>query len=96
MGVSATHLYRHVRERPVSNVDDDVGGSPMGHFLVLSGYLQGGRTFEVRDPQREDTFRRGGRYRLSFERLANAILLGDATYDAVLLELEPARRGRSA
>jgi hypothetical protein len=94
VGVSATHLYRHVRERPLTNADDAVGGSPMGHFLVLAGYREGGAAFEVRDPQREDTFRSGGRYRLAWHRLASAILLGDATYDAELLELEPPRRSR--
>lgn len=95
VGVSSTHLYRHVRERPRTNVDDDLGGSPMGHFVVLAGYRDGGRSFDVRDPQREDTFRCGGRYRISWERLSSSLLLGDVTYDAELLELAPPARSRS-
>jgi hypothetical protein len=88
-GLSSTHLYRHVRERPHDNVNDDVRGEPMGHFVVVAGYAQGGQTFFVRDPHRDVPFSRTGRYAVPAQRLVNAILLGDATYDAVLLETWP-------
>jgi Peptidase_C39 like family len=99
-GLSATHLYRRVRERPHDNVDDDIRGEPMGHFVVVAGYTQGGATFLVRDPHRDAPLSKTGRYAVPAQRLTNAILLGDSTYDAVLLELWPergpaGRRGRT-
>jgi hypothetical protein len=100
-GLSSTHLYQQVRERPEDNVDDDIRGEPMGHFVVIAGYARGGATFYVRDPHRHVPFNRSGRYAVGAERLISSILLGDSTYDAVLLELWPrggaARaRGRSS
>ena len=95
-GLSSTHLYRSVRERPADNVDDDVHGEPMGHFVVLAGYTQHGATFHVRDPHRDVPFSRSGRYTITAERLINAVLLGVSTYDAVLLEVWPRRARRSS
>ena len=88
-GLSATHLYQHVRERPDDNQDDDIRGEPMGHFVVVAGYAKDGTTFTVRDPQQDVPFHATGRYAVPAQRLVNAILLGDSTYDAVLLELWP-------
>ena len=90
-GLSATHLYRMARERhdPKTHelLDDDVGGDPVGHFVVISGYSQRGRRFTVRDPSAHAPTDRQGRVEVEAHRLINAILLGDLTYDAVLLEL---------
>lgn len=92
-GLSATYLYRMPRERhlPGSDelVDDDVGGDPVGHFVVISGYERWGRSFFVRDPSAHVPRSEDGRVRVDAQRLINAILLGDLTYDAVLLELWP-------
>jgi hypothetical protein len=99
-GLSATYLYGFARERWDADeggfVDDDVAGEPTGHFIVISGYSKWGRSLTVLDPLRhagpaghagtvED-----GRVVVGADRLINAILLGDATYDAVLLEAWPA------
>jgi hypothetical protein len=93
-GLSATHLYRTARERhrPDSGalVADDVAGEPTGHFVVISGYEHWGRRFIVRDPFEHVPVPEGGRQVVDAHRLINAILLGDATYDAVLLEIWPA------
>jgi hypothetical protein len=90
-GLSATHLYRMPRERhdPETHelLDDDIAGEPMGHFVVISGYGQRGRRFTVRDPSAHAPTARQGRVVVEAHRLINAILLGDLTYDAVLLEL---------
>jgi hypothetical protein len=100
-GLSATHLYRMPREsqEPGSAqlVDDDVGGDPVGHFVVISGYGRHGRRFTVRDPSAHGPSTADGRLEVEAQRLINSILLGDLTYDAVLLELWlPEREGRGA
>ena len=98
VGLSATYLYRFSRERWDERidrfVDDDVAGDPTGHFVVVVGYEHYGRRFTLRDPSEHVPVRDGGRVVVDAQRLINAILLGDATYDAVLLELWPdAREG---
>ena len=94
-GLSATYLYRYSRERWDTLTgrprDDDVRGEPTGHFVVISGYEQWGRRLVVRDPFEHVPNSDDGRLIVSAERLTNAILLGDVTYDAVLLEVWPAR-----
>lgn len=93
-GLSATHLYRMPRERhdPETDrlVDDDVAGDPTGHFVVIVGYEHWGRQFSVRDPSAHVPVSADGRQVVDAQRLINAILLGDLTYDAVLLEMWPA------
>lgn len=94
-GLSATYLYRYSRERwdiaTGRAMDDDVRGQPTGHFVVISGYEQWGRRLVVRDPFEHVPHSSDGRLVVDAERLTNAILLGDVTYDAVLLEVWPAR-----
>jgi hypothetical protein len=96
-GLSATHLYRMSRERhdPVSHelVEDDVAGDAVGHFVVIVGYEHWGRRFSVRDPSAHVPLSPDGRQVVDAQRLINAILLGDLTYDAVLLELWPGGDG---
>lgn len=93
-GLSATYLYGFARERwdEVNGrlVDDDVAGDPTGHFIVVSGYDDWGRRLTVLDPSEHVPATADGRLIVSAERLINSILLGDVTYDAVLLELWPA------
>lgn len=101
-GLSATYLYRMPREREAADgvlVADDVGGEPTGHFVVISGYEHWGRRFVLRDPSEHVPLisEEPDRQVVDAQRLINAILLGDLTYDAVLLELWPgdgARGGR--
>ena len=94
-GLSATYLYRYTRERWDSitrkAIDDDVRGEPTSHFVVISGYEQWGRRLVVRDPFEHVPNSDDGRLVVDAERLTNAILLGDVTYDAVLLEVWPPR-----
>jgi hypothetical protein len=93
-GLSATYLYGFQRERwdEVNGrlIDDDIAGDPTGHFIVVSGYDQWGRRLTVLDPSEHVPASPDGRLIVSAERLINSILLGDVTYDAVLLELWPA------
>jgi hypothetical protein len=93
-GLSATYLYRMPRERhdPVTHalLEDDVAGDAIGHFVVISGYEQWGRRFTVLDPSSHvPAPGERGRQVVDAQRLINAILLGDLTNDAVLLELWP-------
>lgn len=100
-GLSATYLYRYARERwdPMTDrlVDDDVRGEPTGHFVVISGYEQWGRKLIVLDPFEQIPPEPGDEEKLvvDADRLTNAILLGDVTYDAVLLEVWPAGEDRA-
>jgi hypothetical protein len=92
-GLSATYLYGFRRERWDEQsgrlIDDDIAGTPTGHFIVISGYDQWGRRFTVLDPSAHVPTSPDGRIIVGAERLINAIMLGDATYDAVLLEVWP-------
>jgi hypothetical protein len=97
-GLSATYLYGFRRERWDEDagrlVDDDIAGDPTGHFVVISGYDQWGRRLTVLDPSAHVPTSPDGRITVGSERLINAILLGDVTYDAVLLEVWPAGGAR--
>ncbi len=88
-GLNATHLYRTPRE--LGEEYDDVRGDPVGHFVVLSGYYPKTGRFLVRDPSTHIPFSRSGTYLVRAERLIAAILLGDITYDAVLLVMSPGK-----
>ena len=86
-GLSATYLYQIPRELGAEY--DDVRGDPVGHFVVVSGYDSDADRFLIRDPFRQIPFSVTGSYSVESTRLFSAILLGDLTYDAVLLELWP-------
>ncbi len=92
-GLSATYLYRQPRERwdvtTNRHVDDDIAGEPTGHFVVISGYANWGRRVTVVDPFEHAPVDATGLIQVDTDRLINAILLGDVTYDAVLLEVWP-------
>ncbi|MGE3636234.1 MAG: C39 family peptidase, partial [Sandaracinaceae bacterium] len=88
-GLSATYLYGIARDDPDTNVADDVGGEPAGHFVVIAGYREGGRRFVVSDPYKANPMAATQRYEVEERRLLNAILLGDVTYDGVLLMVDP-------
>ncbi|MCA9490525.1 MAG: hypothetical protein KC621_11400 [Myxococcales bacterium] len=87
-GMCATWFYREAREIPDTGAEDDVAGEPSGHFVVVAGYSGHGLHFHVRDPHPEVPDG-GGRQPVAAARLLTAILLGDLTHDAVLLEIAP-------
>ncbi len=91
-GLSATYLYRSMRELPETNDEDDVRGEPVGHFVVLTDYLPERREVLVADPYLRNPFARTGLYAVRLQRLINAVLLGIVTYDANLLVIEPGRQ----
>lgn len=91
-GLSATYLYRSSRERFTKqgeSIYDDIRGTPCGHFVVLCGYDDPKRLIVVADPHRENPISHDNYYKVSSNRLINAILLGVLTYDANLLIIQP-------
>lgn len=88
-GLSATYLYRAVRDIPETNEDDDIRGEPVGHFVVLTGYRRLKREVLIADPLQTNPLVGSRYYAVNVQRLINAILLGIMTYDANLLVIEP-------
>ncbi len=93
-GLSATFLYRSPREIPGTNLEDDVRGEPVGHFVVLCGYDPAAHEVRVADPMHPIPIASSHIYSVPIERVLGAILLGVLTYDANLLLIEP--DGRTA
>ena len=90
-GLSATYLYRAVRDIPETNEDDDVRGEPVGHFVVLTGYRKHPREVLIADPLQTNPLVGSRYYAVGAHRLIGAILLGTVTYDANLVIIEPKR-----
>ena len=93
-GLSATYLYRSQREyftRNGQSTEDDIRGTPCGHFVVLCGYDELHRRVVVADPTRKNPISYDNYYKVGINRLLNAIMLGVLTYDANLLILEPGK-----
>jgi peptidase C39-like protein len=88
-GLSATYLYREMRDVPETNRDDDVRGEPVGHFVVLTGYRRVTREVLIADPLQSNPLTGSRYYAVNTHRLIGAILLGTVTYDANLLVIEP-------
>ncbi|QHL86351.1 peptidase-C39 like family protein [Nibribacter ruber] len=93
-GLSATYLYNCARERTNErdeSIFDDVRGHPMGHFVVLAGFVddQDKEHVIVADPYQENPLFRNNYYNVPTPRLINAIMLGIVTYDANLLVIQP-------
>jgi hypothetical protein len=88
-GLSATYLYRAIRDIPDTNEDDDVRGEPVGHFVVLTGYRKDTREVLIADPLKTNPLVGTRYYAVKTHRLIGAILLGAVTYDANLLVIEP-------
>jgi hypothetical protein len=96
VGLSATFLYQESRERPhppddqgISGIPDDIGGLPVGHFVVLSGYDESEDVVLISDPLHPNPRSPDRSYWASLEHLTTAILLGIVTYDANLLVVQP-------
>ena len=92
--LSATYLYRSARERYTNGqcIYDDIRGTPCGHFVVLCGYDEPKRLVIVADPHRENPLSQDNYYKVSSNRLINAIMLGVLTYDANLLIIQPGNK----
>jgi hypothetical protein len=88
-GLSSTYLYRSVRENPDNDFDDDIAGSPTGHFVILCGYDRETREVLVADPYKKNPVSGDHYYTVSIARLLGAVLLGILTHDANLLIIEP-------
>jgi hypothetical protein len=89
-GLSATFLYETAREYEGPDgrsIHDDLQGTPMGHFVVLSG-LDAKRRILVSDPYPDNPVSRSNYYSVGTSRLIHSILLGIVTYDANLLVIE--------
>jgi hypothetical protein len=82
-GLSATYLYQCARE--LNNEFDDIRGTSMGHFVVLSGYDRKNKKVLVSDPYLPNPYSGKQKYHVSLDRVINAILLGVITYDANML-----------
>lgn len=92
-GLSATFLYREARERPLDMKPDDVGGDPVGHFVVLTGYQPATRQVLVTDPLHPNPLSQVHTYPVQMERVIGAIYLGVLTHDANLIVIEPREPG---
>ena len=88
-GLSSTYLYRSMRENPDNNLDDNIAGTPTGHFVVLCGYDKNNREVLVADPFKMNPVSNDHYYMVSIARLLGAVLLGILTHDANLLVIEP-------
>ncbi len=88
-GLSATYLYRAMREYGPHDEADDVRGTPGGHFVILAGYDRPERSVLVADP-----YGPSRDYWIKIDRAIGAILLGIVTHDANLLIIQPARGPR--
>ena len=83
-GLSATYLYRQMRET-ADCTEDDIVGQPVGHFVVVSGWDAHSRTVTINDPLRKNPISDTGTYKLPFTKFSNAVMLGILTYDENLL-----------
>lgn len=89
VGLSSTFLYRCAREDPVTTDFDDIGGSPAGHFLVLSGFDSDRDKVYLCDPYDEHPFGQGIGYEVDAHHFYAAVYLGVVTYDANFLIIHP-------
>lgn len=87
-GLSATYLYDCPRESSEGQ-DDDVGGDPVGHFVVIVADDPETGEVVVADPLHDNPRFAASHYRVGMHRLLGAILLGILTDDANLLVIEP-------
>ena len=87
-GLSATYLYQAPREQSDGR-EDDVGGQPVGHFVVVNGWHPEKREVLIADPFERNPYNPDGAYRVNVNRFINAVMLGIVSYDANLLLIRP-------
>lgn len=88
-GLSSTYLYQAIREYGPDDEDDDIRGTPAGHFVVLAGYDRKDREVLIADPLQSNPHSVTRRYSINIDRVIASILLGVLTYDANLIIIEP-------
>ncbi|MFU8811570.1 MAG: C39 family peptidase [Balneolaceae bacterium] len=88
-GLSATWLYRSMREFGPNSDYDDLRGEPAGHFVVLHGYEPKTREIYIADPIAKNPLGGGQYYKMKLDRVITAVLLGIVTYDANLIVITP-------
>jgi len=88
VGLSSTYLYQAPREQPDGR-EDDIGGQPVGHFVVANGWDAATREVVVTDPFESNPFNPDGEYRVDINRFISAVMLGIVSYDANLLLIRP-------
>jgi hypothetical protein len=89
-GLSSTYLYRSARESD-DGVTDDIGGHPVGHFVIIAGWDDARRRVLIVDPYQPNPYGATHEYWVGVDRVLAAILLGIVTHDANLLVIYPAR-----
>ena len=89
-GLSSTYLYRAMREFGPNDEDDDLRGTPSGHFVIIHGINPKTRRVRIADPLANNPGFGVQAYEVDMSRLIGAIMLGVLTYDANLLVIEPA------
>jgi hypothetical protein len=87
-GLSLTYLHQEPREQPDGR-EDDIGGSPVGHFVVVTGWRHESQEVIISDPIERDPFNPHAEYRVDVQRFINAVMLGIVSYDANLLMITP-------
>jgi hypothetical protein len=92
-GLNATYLYRCARE--LNNEYDDIRGTSMGHFVILSDYDEEKGIIHIADPLNSNPFA-NQLYSVNVDRVMNSIMLGILTYDANLLVIEQEKENRDA
>lgn len=85
VGLCSTYLYGEKRMK--SGTSNDIEGDRIGHFIVVDGYNPGTSEFTIKDPWHSIPFSKDGSYKLKSDRLIMAMLLGEATYDATIVQL---------
>ena len=91
-GLSSTYLYRAARELEDDGTIDDVGGHPVGHFVVIAGWDDARRRVLVVDPYQPNPYGPSHEYWVGVERVLAAVMLGIVTHDANLLVIYPPQR----
>ena len=87
-GLSASYLYRSMREYGKYPVPDDIRGVPQGHFVVLTGCDPSRNVVFVADPYHPESMTSGRTYKITIEHLICSILLGVVTYDGNLIVIK--------
>lgn len=91
-GLSATYLYRSPREHGPNCDYDDVLGDPQGHFVIITGVSEDGKTAWISDPHEHNPAYEGQHYSVNTMELINSILIGVITYDANLILIQPEQK----
>lgn len=93
-GLSSWFLYRTPREYGLTDIVDDVCGTPSGHFVVIAAYDRAARRLLVSDPYGPHPYGGSRDYWIRMDRVFNAILLGIVPHGANVLVRAPRGNAR--